>query len=84
MTRRGQGLVLVLALVFFNPVVVGLGFGILPCYVLPTIGEIRWCGYKSAPPYFGEQAATGAALSVVVLICLVVRWLRRPPTPPES
>ena len=42
--------------------VVGLCFGILPCYVFPPLGGslARWCGYKDAPPHFGLQFGLGA------------------------
>lgn len=74
--RRKYGWALAAAILFFNPPLVGLLFGVLPCYVLPEFGGVRWCGYKSEPPHFGAQFTVGALLSLAVTVTLAWRWAR--------
>jgi hypothetical protein len=46
--------------------IIGLVFGILPCYLFPVFGcDSRiWCGFKSEPMYFFEQFWIGAVLTI--------------------
>lgn len=76
--RRKYLLGLVLTALFFNPVSAGIFFAIWPCYVLPSMGSVTWCGYKSAPPYADIQFFVGASLSLVLLAYFAVKWWRSP------
>lgn len=77
MTKRQKyGWALVAALLLFNPLFAGLSFVVLPCYVLPEIGGIRWCGYKSEPPHSGAQFTVGALVSLALTVVLAWRWAR--------
>jgi hypothetical protein len=70
-------IIIIFAKVFFIAVVsfiVGLLFGVLPCYVLGS----AWCGHKSAPPYFDLQFAIGSALALVLLSYRMFRTRRQP------
>lgn len=68
-----------LALVLLASFVVGLAFGILPCYLFPLVGgnTYTWCGFKSEPRYFFEQFLLGAGLTGLLLGYLLFFRRRR-------
>lgn len=61
--------VAIIALVVAASAIVGLLFGILPCYVFPAFGANAqaWCGYKSEPPHFLLQFSIGFLLSAMAV-----------------
>jgi hypothetical protein len=55
-------------LILLSSGIMGLVFGILPCYLFTLFGaDLRdWCGYKSTPPHFFLQFGIGFSLASVI------------------
>lgn len=55
-------------LILLSGCVMGLAFGVVPCYLFPLFGaDIRnWCGHRSEPPHFVVQFWLGFLLTVAV------------------
>ena len=67
---------LVVMLIFFNPLFLGLIFGLFPCYSLPYLDSLvgKWCTFQS--PFPGIQFIVGAVLSLVIIGYLIYKILR--------
>jgi len=70
----GRKIVGLIVLVPTAAFVVGLLFGILPCYLFVPLGiPGRWCGFKSEPPHFVAQFWIGAAVGAGTILFLFLR-----------
>ena len=63
--------------VLFSGGIMGLVFGVVPCYLFPLFGAAvrNWCGHRSEPPHFMLQFWLGFFLAAAIAIWLL--YLRK-------